>query len=283
MSLETWIDEEGTSSWVHGSDQLGVLDILKGKLALIIPMLIVSVLSEKSNGTLGVIRITHWHVHVIHEVDELVLTNWSECLTSFLFKQLLQVHLKQVSISIEVEVYNLLEIITIGTTGQLVQKTFDNLSLTTSCKTYKDWAVVDLDELFHQVRGGDRVDGWDGIGRDRFSGINGTDDIGGGHLVPVIEFTVFNVNIVIEDCSLTWEFDDLPFFFPPVGEFFLEIFTFLLNVTTTDAPDTGEHEDVFKTFNLVVVDDVLEQLAHGHNHADFLLGYDVLEGLGAME
>ena len=177
MSLETWIDEEGTSSWVHGSDQLGVLDILKGKLALIIPMLVVSVLSEKSNGTLGVIRITHGHVHVIDEVDELILTNWSECLTSFLFKQLLQVHLKQVSISIEVEVHNLLEIITIGTTGQLVQKTFDNLSLTTSCKTYEDWAVVDLDELFHQVRGGNRVNGWDSVRRDRFTGINGTDDI----------------------------------------------------------------------------------------------------------
>jgi len=153
MSLETWVNEERTGSWVHGSDQLSVLDILKGKLALIIPMLVVSVLSEKSNGTLGVIRITHWHIHIIHEVDELVLTNWSECLTSFLFKQLLQVHLKQVSISIEVEVDNLLEIVTVKTIGELVQKTFDNLSLSTSCLTNKNWAMVDLDELSHQVRG----------------------------------------------------------------------------------------------------------------------------------
>jgi hypothetical protein len=118
--------------------------------------------------------------------------------------------------------------------------------------------VIDLDELFHQVRGGNRINGWDSVRRDRFTGINGTDDIRGGHLVPVIELTVFNVDIVIEDSSLTWELDDLPFFFPPVGEFFLEIFTFLLNVTTTDAPDTSEHEDVFQTFNLIMVDDVLQ-------------------------
>jgi len=153
MSLKTWVNEERTGSWVHGSDQLSVLDILEGKLTLIIPMLVVSVLSEKSNSTLGVIWITHWHVHVIDEVDELEFTNWGECLTSFLFKDLLQVHLKQVSISIEVEVDNLLEIVTVNNTGKLVQKTFDNLSLSTSCKTNKNWAMVDLDELSHQVRG----------------------------------------------------------------------------------------------------------------------------------
>ena len=153
VSLETWVDEERTGSWVHGSNELGVLDVLKSKLTLVIPMLVVSVLSQKSDGTLSIIWISSWHVHIIDEVDELKFTNWSESLTGFLLQQLLQVHLKQVSISVEVEVNNLLEIVTVYTTSELVQKTLNDLSLTTSCKSDKNWAVVDLDELSHQVRG----------------------------------------------------------------------------------------------------------------------------------
>jgi len=122
--------------------------------------------------------------------------------------------------------------------------------------------MVDLNELSHQVGGRNCVNGWDSVRRDRFTGINATDDVRGGHLVPVIELTVLDVDIVVEDGSLTWELDDLPLFFPPVGEFFLEVLTFFLNVTTTDAPDTGEYEDVLETFDFIMVDDVLQELAH---------------------
>ena len=89
MSLQSWIDDERASGGVHGSNQLGILDILNGKLTLIIPMFIISVLTEKGNSVLGVIRISGWHVHIINEVNELTLANWSKSLTSLFLKHLL--------------------------------------------------------------------------------------------------------------------------------------------------------------------------------------------------
>ena len=69
MSLESWVDYERTSSWVNGGDKLSVLDILQTEFALVVPMLIISVLSQESNGVLGIIWISSWHVQVINEVN----------------------------------------------------------------------------------------------------------------------------------------------------------------------------------------------------------------------
>jgi len=57
VSLKTRVHEERTSSWVHGTNVEGVLDILKSKLVTVIPMLVILVLSHESNGSLGVISI----------------------------------------------------------------------------------------------------------------------------------------------------------------------------------------------------------------------------------
>jgi len=149
MSLETWVNDERTSGWVHSCNQLGVLDILKGKLALIIPMLIISMLSEESNSILGVIWISGWHVHIINEVNKLVFTNWGESLTSFLFKLLFHHHLEKICISVEVEIDDLLQVL-ITSSYKLIQKTLDDLSFTATSETNQNWAVIDLDKLFHQ-------------------------------------------------------------------------------------------------------------------------------------
>jgi hypothetical protein len=53
-------------------------------------------------------------------------------------------------ISVEVEVDDLLDIF-ITSTNKLIQKTLDDLCLTTSSKTNQLWAMTNLDHLFHQV------------------------------------------------------------------------------------------------------------------------------------
>jgi hypothetical protein len=149
VSLESWVDSERTSSWVHGSDKLRVLNFLHQEFVLIIPMLVVSVLSEESNSGLGIIRISCWHVQVIDEVDELACSLWSKHLTSFLLKVLFQHKLKGISISVEVEIDNLLKIDWVFG-AKIVQKTLDNLGLTSSWHTNQDSAVLYVDELVHQ-------------------------------------------------------------------------------------------------------------------------------------
>lgn len=150
MSLESWINEEGTSCWVHGSDKLGIFDFLHQKFIFVIPMLVISVLSEKSDSILGIIRISSWHVQVINEIDELARSLRSKHLTSLFLKVLLQHQLEGIGISVEVEIDDLLEIIWIFST-KIVQKTLNNLGLTGSWHTNQNTAVLDVNELVHQV------------------------------------------------------------------------------------------------------------------------------------
>ena len=77
MTLESWVDNEGSSCWVHSSDIQSVVDIFECKLLSVVPMVVVLVLSHESNGGLSVVRIKSWHVQIINEIDELVLSNWS--------------------------------------------------------------------------------------------------------------------------------------------------------------------------------------------------------------
>ena len=245
-------------------------------------MLIISVLSKKGNGILCIICISCWHIHVINEVDELVLANWCESLTSFLLKLLLHDHLEEVGISIEIEVDNLLDVV-LCLGHKLVEKTLNDLSLSTSGKTDQNWAVVCLDEVSHQIRGRNSIDSRDCVGGNSFGGVNGADDIIGSHLVPVVKLGVLGIDEVVKDRAFALELDDLPFIFPPVGELLLVVLSFLPGVTSTNAPNACKDEDVLKALDLLMVEDVLEELAHAHDHRNLDLRDDMLEALGAVE
>ena len=77
MALESWVDNEGSSCWVHSSDIQGVVDIFEGELLSVVPMIVVLVLSHEGNSGLSVVWIKSRHVQIINEVDELVLSDWS--------------------------------------------------------------------------------------------------------------------------------------------------------------------------------------------------------------
>ena len=89
VTLETWVNDEGTSSWVHGSDVHGALDLLDSELCSVVPMLVVLVLTHESDGTLSIILIESGHVEIINEVDELVLADRAVNLTGSTLKLLL--------------------------------------------------------------------------------------------------------------------------------------------------------------------------------------------------
>ena len=90
MSLESWVDNEGTGCWVHSSDIQSVVDVFEGKLLSVVPMVVVFVLPDKSDGSLSVVWIKSWHVQIINEIDELVLSNWSIASTSLSLELLLK-------------------------------------------------------------------------------------------------------------------------------------------------------------------------------------------------
>jgi hypothetical protein len=84
-------------------------------------------------------------------------------------------------------------------------------------------------------------------------GIDLFSDVFGLEFDPFVKTVLLNVDVVIEDGTLGWELNNLPFILPPVGEALSEINTILFRETTTKAPNTGKHENVFKTFNFVRV------------------------------
>jgi hypothetical protein len=134
-------------------------------------MLIVSMLSQESNGSLSIIWISCWHVQVINEVDEFACSFWSKHLTSLFLEVLFQHQLKSVCISVEVKIADLLDIDWVFS-AEIVQQTLDNLGLSSSWHTNQNSAVLDVDELIHQERSRDSLYCWNGVGLDTLCCIN---------------------------------------------------------------------------------------------------------------
>ena len=80
---------------------------------------------------MSVIGVSGRHVHVVDEPDQLKLAHWGEGFSSLLLEHLLQVHLEQVGVGVEVEVDNLLEVF-IAISAHLCQQTLDDLGFATS-------------------------------------------------------------------------------------------------------------------------------------------------------
>lgn len=86
-------------------------------------MLIISVLSEQSNGSLCIIGIQLWHIKVINVINHLQLSFWSKLFTSFLFKRIFKHVLEISGIGVEIEI-NLGKGIILGEfCGQIIQNT----------------------------------------------------------------------------------------------------------------------------------------------------------------
>jgi hypothetical protein len=61
------------------------------------------------------------------------------------------------------------------------------------------------------------------------------------------------------------------------------VFAVLLTEATSDTPDASEDEDPLNTLDLIVVQDILNEIANGNNHSNLHLRNDMLESFSAME
>ena len=94
MPLQPGVDGETSSSWVHTSHILHITDLLESHLLPIIPVGVVKVLSQQCVRLHSAVRVNLGHVHVIDEVDHLLLAWRTVLLTSLLLKRLLH-HLNE--------------------------------------------------------------------------------------------------------------------------------------------------------------------------------------------
>jgi hypothetical protein len=85
---------------------------------------------------------------------------------------LLKNELKQVGSSVEVEVNNLLDVLTISLHAKLIEETLDDLCLTKSSKSREHWRVVDLHQLTHDVLCRDGIWGGHSVALNTLRSIN---------------------------------------------------------------------------------------------------------------
>lgn len=114
VTLKARVDMERTGGGVHASSVQSVLDVLQGKLGAIIPVLVVLVLSQERDGSLGVVGIEGRHVQIIDKVDQLVLADWGISATGLLLELLLEHILQKHGVSVEVKVHNLHDVLVCG-------------------------------------------------------------------------------------------------------------------------------------------------------------------------
>lgn len=135
MSLISGVDIEGTSRGVHGSDRHGADDFDDGELANIIPMSIISMLSQEGNSSLGVVGIEHGHIEIVNEIDQFCLSSRTLLTATLLFEGLLEHTLEVTTFSIIIEVDDLVEEHIGLSLIDFLQETLQELSLTGSGHT----------------------------------------------------------------------------------------------------------------------------------------------------
>ena len=84
MSLETRINGETTSSRIHASNVLDIVNLLEEELGPVIPVIIIQVLSNESVRLDSTVSVYHWHVHVVDEVNEFLCSGRSVVSAGFL-------------------------------------------------------------------------------------------------------------------------------------------------------------------------------------------------------
>lgn len=185
MTLESGVDKEGTGGGVHGTDVEGVLDFLEHQLGAIVPMAVVLVLTDESDGRLRVVSIELGHVKIIDEVDELELANGGVGARHLLLELLLKDSLEQSGVGVVVEVDNLLEVlITVG--NELVEETLGDLGLTATGTSDEKRRVTNLDELLHEVLRGDGVNSGDSVVGDTLGSVDDGVHVLGVELGPLL-------------------------------------------------------------------------------------------------
>lgn len=87
MSLISRINKEWSSSWVHTGQMLAINNFLDGQFSNIIPMLIISMLSQKSDWGLSVVRVQLRHIEIIDVIDHFYFSSRAVLLTSQFFQR----------------------------------------------------------------------------------------------------------------------------------------------------------------------------------------------------
>ena len=103
VSLQSRIDGETASRGIHAGHVLHIVDVLLGEFGSAVPMAVVHVLTDESVGPNSTIGINLRHVHVIQEVDQLLLSRWTVVPSCLLLETLFKNLLGHLSTGVEVE------------------------------------------------------------------------------------------------------------------------------------------------------------------------------------
>jgi len=235
VSLETWVDCEWTSSWIHARHVLAIVDFLQRQLSSIVPMRVIQMLTDKCMRLDGEVSIDLRHVHIIDKVDESLWAWWAIVAASLLFQwrfqNTLQHHWRGVKVEGNIADDKVVRV-------ERVQFWLDKYGFTRSRITNEH----DRSSLLHQ-HVHPETDTC-GLGSGHHCGLEWSFGIVleralGRHFRPVTELLLFRLDEVVEHGSSWWELDLLELGRPPLGELDTMIANLILEKGAAKSPDAS--------------------------------------------
>jgi hypothetical protein len=150
MSLISRVHEEGSSRGVHRSEMLAFNDFFDGKLGDVVPMLVICVLSQKSDGSLGVVGIQLGHVEVINVVNHVQFGEGSELSTGLLFEGGFKHILEIAGVGVVIEINNGVSVIFRVFGNKTLQDTVSELGFTGSGVSNQKASVLHKDQIVNE-------------------------------------------------------------------------------------------------------------------------------------
>jgi hypothetical protein len=86
MSLISGIDEERSCSGVHAGQMLAIHNFLNRQFSNVVPVLVISVLSQEGDRSLSVIRVQLGHIQIIDVIYHFYFTSGAVLLTCQFFQ-----------------------------------------------------------------------------------------------------------------------------------------------------------------------------------------------------
>ena len=252
MSLISGIHEKGSCSGIHACKMLTIDNLFDGQFAYVIPMLVIGVLSQKCNWSLGIIWIQLRHIKIVNKVYHSNFASRSVLFTSQLFEGCFQHILKICGVRVEVKVYFCKGVILWEFTGNLSDYVVCQLGFTRAGRADDQTGVLHCNESVNELFSGDGFSCW---------------DCKLLHLVVLLSIEIYHFNffrpfikfylvsclidIVVENRSFLREFDwGFPLAFPPPWKLFSIINSVFFSETSSDCPHQAKHKYVFDVFTV---------------------------------
>mmetsp|Transcript_34158 Transcript_34158/g.106993 ORF Transcript_34158/g.106993 Transcript_34158/m.106993 type:complete len:264 (-) Transcript_34158:629-1420(-) len=244
MTLQSRVHHEGSTRWIHSTQELNILNDSQLQLRHIIPVLVIHVLTEQRDGILSFIWIKLGHIQIIHKVDQAHASRGTIVSSSLLLERGFKHRPEATTISVVVEVHSERHEVF----AEASQFAVDHGGLASTSKPDQQSRISELNMQIEEE--GYRLSLASGYSHRVHRYARFVHDLW-HYLRPWGELTGGLVHKKVIDHPLCWQFHSSPFRFPPVAEIFSHVYSVCDCETSPEGPYCSEDKVCFNDGSLV--------------------------------